>query len=149
MREMRKFMGIFFTSLFLVVLTVGNVMAAEEKVGGVDPQSLVFQHPQYEQVMKQLKDIAEAKDQEARAAIAKESDNNKKAEIFQKMRMEVAEEERKLMQPIFKDIELAIRTVAAAKNVTVVVDKAALLFGGIDITEDVVQEIKRRSASGG
>jgi outer membrane protein len=38
--------------------------------------------------------------------------------------------------------------VATAKKVTVVVDNTALFFGGVDITEDVVQELKRKSASG-
>jgi outer membrane protein len=59
------------------------------------------------------------------------------------MRREIAEEEQKLMQPLFKDIDLAVRTVATAKQVTVVVDKTALFYGGVDITDDVVQELKR------
>jgi outer membrane protein len=122
-------------------------MAAEEKVGGVDPQKVLFLHPKYEQTLKQFKEIADNKQREAKDAIDKEADNNKKAEIFQNMRRTVAEEEQKLMQPLFNDIDLAIRSVATAKKVTVVVDKSALFYGGIDITDDVVQELKKKNVS--
>ncbi|MDR1514660.1 MAG: OmpH family outer membrane protein [Synergistaceae bacterium] len=130
-------------TLFLGVFAAGTAMAAEEKVGGIDPQRVLFQHPKYEQTLKQIKEIADRKQDEAKTAIDKETDNNKKAEIFQAMRKEIAEEEQKLMQPLFKDIDLAVRTVATAKQVTVVVDKTALFYGGVDITDDVVQELKR------
>jgi outer membrane protein len=133
---------------FLVVLTAGGVMAAEEKVGGIDPQKVLFQHPKYEQTFKQIREIADNKQREAKEAIDKESDNNKKAEIFQNMRKVIAEEEQKLMQPLFKDIDLAVRNVATAKKVTVVVDKTALFYGGLDITDDVIQELKKKNASG-
>jgi outer membrane protein len=131
------------TALFFGVFAAGAATAAEEKVGGIDPQKVLFQHPKYEQTLKQIKTIADQKQEQAKVAIDKESDNNKKAEIFQAMRKEIAEEEQKLMQPLFKDIDLAVRAVAAAKQVTVVVDKTALFYGGVDITDDVVQELKR------
>ena len=50
------------------------------------------------------------------------------------------------MEPLFKDIDLAVRAVAAAKKITVVVDKSALFFGGVDITEDVILELKKKNA---
>ena len=108
------------------LVSVGAAVATEEKVGGIDPQKVLFQHPKYEQTLKQVKAIADKKQGEAKTAIDKETDNNKKAQIFQKMRKEIAEEEQKLMQPLFKDIDLAVRTVATAKKITVVVDKTAI-----------------------
>ena len=53
-------------------------------------------------------------------------------------------EEQKLMDPIFKDINLAIRTVANQKKLTVIVDKEAVFFGGVDITDDVIAELKKK-----
>ncbi|MDR1472443.1 MAG: OmpH family outer membrane protein [Synergistaceae bacterium] len=150
MRSMKKSGGIVCIALVLGLLVCGVAVAAdEERVGGIDPQKLLFQHPKYEQTMKQISNIADQKQSEAKTAIDKETDNNKKAEIFQSMRRVVAEEEQKLMRPIFNDIDNAIRTVAIAKKITVVVDKAALFYGGIDITDDVVQELRKKNASGG
>jgi outer membrane protein len=140
---------------FLVVVLMAVVLgcavasaADEEKVGGIDPQKVLFQHPKYDQTLKQIKSIADQKQNDAKIRIDKESDDNKKAEIFQTMRREIAEEEQKLMQPLFKEIDMAIRNVATTKKITVVVDKTALFYGGVDITDDVVQELKKKNASG-
>ncbi len=141
-----RWMRVFLLAVVLGVLVPACAFAAEEKVGGIDPQKVLFQHPKYEQTLKQIKAVADKKQNEAKAAIDKETDNNKKAELFQKMRKDIADEEQKLMQPLFKDIDLAVRTVANAKKITVVVDKTALFYGGIDITDDVVQELKKKSA---
>ena len=83
----------------------------------------MFQHPKFEQTQKQIKAVMDKKQNEAKAAIDKEKDNNKKAQIFQAKRQEAAVEEKKLMDPLFKDIDMAIRSVCKAKAVTVVVDK--------------------------
>ncbi|MDR2779623.1 MAG: OmpH family outer membrane protein [Synergistaceae bacterium] len=135
----------------LTAVSLGCAIASaadDERVGGIDPQKVLFQHPKYDQTLKQIKNIADQKQNEAKVQIDKESDNNKKAEIFQAMRKEIAEEEQKLMQPLFKEIDLAIRNVATVKKITVVVDKTALFYGGVDITDDVVQELKKKNASG-
>ena len=148
MAGMRKGVGILLLAIAAGVLYTSVAMAAEERVGGIDPQRVLFQHPKYEQTLQQIKKIADDKQNVAKVAIDKETDNNKKAQIFQDMRREIAEEEQKLMQPLFRDIDLAVRAVANAKKVTVVVDKTALFYGGVDITDDVVQELKKKSASG-
>ena len=148
MARMRKIVGVLLLAVAAGILFTSAAMAAEERVGGIDPQRVLFQHPKYEQTLQQIKKIADTKQNEAKVAIDKETDNNKKAQIFQDMRRDIAEEEQKLMQPLFRDIDLAVRTVANAKKVTVVVDKTALFYGGIDITDDVVQELKKKSASG-
>lgn len=142
-----KFLGVVLSLIALVLLVGGAAFAAEEKVGGIDPQKVLYQHPKYEKTLQQIKSIADKKQDEAKIAIDRETDNDKKTQIFQNMRRAIAEEEQKLMQPLFKDIDLAVRKVANDKKVTVVVDKTALFYGGVDITEDVVQELKK-SAGG-
>lgn len=143
MTKFKVYWGVLLATVFL--LSTG-VAFAQEKVASIDPQRVLFQHPKFEQVQKQVRQVMLKKEEEAKAAIEKESDSNKKAQIFQNKRREVATEERKLMEPLFKEIDLAVRAVANAKKVTVVVDKSALLFGGLDITEDVIQELKKKSA---
>ena len=123
---------------------VANVAFAADVMGCVDPQKIMFQHPKFEQTQKQVKAVMEKKQQEAKAAIDKESDDKKKNQIFQTKRQEAAKEESKLMEPLFKDINLAIRKVATAKKITVVVDKSSVFYGGIDITQDVITELKKK-----
>ncbi|NLX84082.1 MAG: OmpH family outer membrane protein [Synergistaceae bacterium] len=129
--------------LFLSLYITGAAFA-QDVMGCVDPQKIMFQHPKFEQIQKQISDITNKKQAEAKAAIDKETDDKKKAKIFQDKRTEAANEERKLMEPLFKDINLAIRTVANAKKITVVVDKGAVFFGGTDITAEVITELKKK-----
>ncbi len=129
--------------LFLSLFITGAAFA-QDVMGCVDPQRIMFQHPKFEQIQKQVRDVTNKKQEEAKAAIEKETDDKKKAQIFQNKRTEAANEERKLMEPLFKDINLAIRTVANTKKITVVVDKGAVFFGGTDITDDVIAQLKKK-----
>lgn len=136
-------MVVFLAALFLSVLAAGVVLA-DEKIGVIDPQKILFQHPKFQQTQAQIKAMVEKKQNEAKTAIDKEKDDKVKQQIFDTKRSEAASEEKKLMDPLFKDIDLAIRTVAKAKNITVVVDKGVVFYGGIDITDDVIQELKKK-----
>lgn len=145
MLRSRKSISVLALSLLLVVVLAG-LAAAEEKIGVIDPQKVLFQHPKFEQAQKQIKSVVEKKQAEAKAAMDKTTDNNEKQKIFETKRQEAAKEEQKLMEPIFKDIDLAIRTVAKAKNITIVLDKTQVFYGGTDLTEDVIQELKKKNA---
>lgn len=143
MLHTKKLVIVMVLALAISALAAGAALAADV-MGCVSPQKIMFQHPKFAQVQKQIKEMTEKKQKEAKAAIDKESDEKKKAQIYQTKRQEVAKEEAKLMEPLFKDINLAIRTVANAKKVTVVVDKDAVFFGGHDLTQDVITELKKK-----
>jgi len=113
----------------------------------IDSQKIVFQHPKFESVTQQLKVISQTKENEMKAAVDKETDQNKKMEIYQTKRRELATEEQRLMEPLFKESQIAVRTVAKVKGITVVIEKSAVYFGGIDITDDVIQELKKTAAT--
>lgn len=51
--------------------------------------------------------------------------------------------DRELSGKIKKQIEVVIAEVAKAKNVPTVVDKQVILYGGIDLTDDVVRRLNR------
>lgn len=136
---------VLFTVLVGFILSMGaGIALAEEKIGVVDPQKVLSQHPKMAQVSKQVQAIVQKKQAEAKSAIEKEKDNKKKEEIYKAKRNEAATEEQKLLAPLFKDIDLAIRSVAKAKGLTLVINKAQVFVGGVDITEDVIQELKKK-----
>ncbi|MEG1642063.1 MAG: OmpH family outer membrane protein [Synergistaceae bacterium] len=124
------------------MLMAGTAFA--DVVGSVNPQKIMFQHPKFAQAQTQIKAITTKKQNEAKAGIEKATDDKAKAAIFQKKRQEAAQEEAKIMRPLFEDINLAIRTVANAKKITVVVDGEAVFFGSVNITDDVINELKRK-----
>ena len=133
----------------LGVLAFGSLASAEEKIGVIDSQKIVFQHPKFEGITKQMQQISKTKETEMKTAVDSEKDQDKKAEIYQAKRRELAQEEQRLMQPLFQEAQLAVRTVAKLKRITVVIEKGAVYFGGIDITDDVIQELKKKAAKGG
>lgn len=141
----KRFAAFLSIAVLFMFLTAGYA-AANEKIGVIDSQKIVFQHPSFEGVTKKLQSISSTKENEMKMAVDKEPDQNKKAQIFEAKRNELAQEEQKLMQPIFQEAQLAVRTVAKIKGVTVVIEKSAVYFGGIDITDDVIQELKKNAA---
>ena len=136
----------------LLVLISGAASAAAaaapsegDKIGVIDSQMVVTQHPKFESAMKELQTISRKKEEEARAAAEKEKDENKKAQLVREKRAELAKEEQRIMQPIIENAQLAVRTVAKKKGLTVVLEKASVYVGGIDITQDVIQELKKQN----
>ena len=143
-----KRIGILLSLALLLICSSAVLASANEKIGVIDSQKIIFQHPRFEAVTKQLQQISQKKENEMKMAVDKESDQNKKAQIFNTKRNEFAQEEAKLMQPIFQEAQVAVRTVARLKGVTVVIEQSAVYFGGIDITDDVIQELKKVAAKG-
>jgi outer membrane protein len=141
-----KRIGILLSLAVLLVCSSAVLASANEKIGVIDSQKIIFQHPRFEAVTKQLQQISQKKENEMKMAVDKEPDQNKKAQIFNTKRNEFAQEEAKLMQPIFQEAQVAVRTVARLKGVTVVIEQSAVYFGGIDITDDVIQELKKKAA---
>lgn len=133
-----------FACVAVLTLMAAGAAFAQDVIGCIDPDKVLFQHPKFAQVQKQVKDVVTKKEQQARAVFDKESNEQKKQDILNAARKEIATEEQKLTQPIYKDIDLAIRTVAQAKKITVVVNKNAVFFGGLDITNDVITELKKK-----
>lgn len=122
----------------------GGVASADEKIGVADMQRVLISHPRFEQVSKRIQAVYRAKEQELKTALEKVTDKKKAQEVAEGKRREVAQEEIKLKEPIYKEIRAAVRTVAKSKGLTVVLDVAAVHFGGQDITNDVVNELKKK-----
>ncbi|MBQ3401993.1 MAG: OmpH family outer membrane protein [Synergistaceae bacterium] len=118
--------------------------AGADFVGIVDRGEILNNHPGLAQARQQLANIARQKENEAKAAADKETDTAKKAQAVQAKRMELAQEEQKLMAPIYRDCEQAVREVAVKRKLTLVLDKFVVLIGGVDITQDVIQQLSRK-----
>jgi outer membrane protein len=115
---------------------------AAERVGIVDPQKLVFQHPQFDSVAKHIMNVTRQRENEIRFALEKETDPEKRAGILRTANQEMAEIEERLMTPLHKDCEHALTAVMKGKKITVVLKNNAVYFGGADITEDVIARLK-------
>ena len=117
--------------------------AAADKVGYVDDMGVLQQFSKFQQAQKQLDELGKKKSNAAKAAFDKESDEKKKSDIVQNLQLEMREEEAKLMNPVLKEVNDTIAKVAKQKGITIVINKALVYYGGIDLTQDVANALKK------
>ena len=65
-------------------------------------------------------------------------DSNTQARIAQEFQNRMADRQRQLMGPLFQRAQVAIASVASSKNLSVIVDKRIIVFGGQDVTRNVI-----------
>jgi outer membrane protein len=138
-------MMMFFTALAVLVLfdfTAPSLQAAEDKVGFIDAQRVLSSHPKYDESQKYMEEFVRKKTEEAKTVAEKETDQGKRMAIIDNARWESGDEEKRIMNPITKDINKVIESVAKAKGVTVVLNNMLIYFGGVDLTEDVIKGLK-------
>ena len=144
---LRNFLVLSVTAFLFVLAAGGAANAAVDSVGVIDMYEVTNNHPKMNDAKAQLATISRQKETEAKAAADKESDPAKKAQIVQAKRMELAKEEQKIMDPIFRDCQRAVREVAVNKKLTLVLNKSVVLIGGSDITQDVIQQLSKVAAT--
>jgi len=139
---MKKF-AILIAVVFALMAT-GTAFAAAEKVGFLDEAYVLSQYDKFRQAQEQFEQIGRRKSETAKAAFDKETDETKKARIVQNMQLEMREEEAKLLSPVFQELNRIVEKVAKSKGVTIVVNKGLVFYGGLDLTNDVITELKRK-----
>ena len=104
-------------------------------IGSLDQNALAGL-PAFQAANRQLNDYGSAlqKQYVGRAKHASQSGQQKLATEFQG---KMADKQRQLFGPLFAKAQVAIASVASSKNLTVVVDKRIVVFGGQDITGNV------------
>ena len=55
----------------------------------------------------------------------------------------LAQKNQELMEPFQKSIENSVKSVAEAKGLSVVLEKSSVVYGGQDITQDVINKLSK------
>lgn len=129
-----------FCAAFLVQPVTFAAPSTTSPVGVVNYQQLINQHPDmaqaqaaYDAAVKQAQDDFNAKS-------ANMNDNDKKA-YFEQLQQGLQQKQQDLLNAIKDKINVAVKAVADAKGLTIIVDKAAAVYGGQDITDEVLKKI--------
>ena len=114
--------------------------APASNVGKVNYQMLVQQHPDLAKVQTTMQTESEAakKEFDAKAASLGEKE---KQEYFMQLQQRLQLKNQELIVPIFNKVDGIIKEVSDAKGLVVVVDAAAVIYGGADITDECVKKI--------
>ncbi len=127
-------------------IPVNKIMAGDEvqgKIAYVDIQEVFNVHPDKDSAEKKLNELARTM-QEDLEKKARELSEEEQQEMLSEYQKNLSEEEQGLIQNILADIDEAINTVAEEKQVKMVLDKKNVVYGGYNMTQDVIDYIKNK-----
>ena len=69
--------------------------------------------------------------------------DQEKQDYYQQTQSRLQQKQQDLIEPIQKKIEEQVKAVAEAKGLSVVLDSNAVVYGGQDITQDVIRKLSK------
>ena len=137
---------IFIGSVVAIALTqTGNVASAasSSNVGVVEYDQIMFQHPDMKTLDEQLKtSIAEIKAEfdEKSAGM----NDQEKQDYYMQCQERILQRREELLAPVVASVDTAIKTVADKRGLSVVLANASVVFGGLDITKEVIAQLSKK-----
>lgn len=138
--------AIFIGSVVAIALTqTGNIASAasSSSVGVIDYQQVMSAHPDVQNLQTQM--------ETAIADVKKEFDeksagmnDQEKADYYRQCQERLAQKQEELLTPIRNAVDIAIKKVADKRGLAVVIDKMAVIYGGQDITAEVISELGKK-----
>jgi len=120
------------------------------KIGYVDINKVIENHPRIEKVKKDINDFAmrtkaeyqKQLDEAVKDKTAAEA-QQLKTEYEARLNQVVAQKQQEMLKPILDDIKLAVRDISKKRGIDIVLRSEIVITGGIDITDDVIKAIKK------
>lgn len=141
---MKKEIMTFILTIVMALGICGAVSAAEagNVVGYVNVQQVFQSYPDIKTTTSAV-DLERQKAQQEFESKSASLDNSGKQALGEKLSQQIAKREQDLMGPIQKKVQKAIATVAKRAGISSVVDSSAMLYGGKDLTSDVIAEVAK------
>ena len=148
MKKKLLFAGLFILSLTIIIANPinadnenNNKEIAKQQIGYVDMQKLFQNHPEkkasevkLEGKAKKLKEELESKGQNM--------DKEERQQLLQKYQEQLNQQEQELINGVLADINKKIQKIAKEKGISVVLNKSAVIYGGYNLTAEVLEEIE-------
>lgn len=116
--------------------------ASNGNVGVVDRDQVMAQHPNGQNVENQMRAAITEVQKDFEEKSAGMSDQEKQ-DYYRQCQLRLQQKQQELIEPLIKSIDDAVKKVADSKGLSVVVDKSVVVYGGTDITNDVVSRLKK------
>lgn len=133
-----------------MMVSVGLIAGCgtNEQVGYVDMTTIMTNSQKGQEATAKLK----AKESELNARMAQAQsegqDNNALAQLHAQSQQELSVYEQAVYNDFRNTLDTNVQAVAKEKNVTAVVNKMALVSGGVDLTEDVLNKMGKAANAG-
>ena len=119
-----------------------SAAAKESAIGVVNYQMLVSQNPELVNVRTAMQNEIATAQQDFNEKSKTMSDAEKQR-YYKQLQERLGNKEKELMDPVLKNIELQIQKIADKKGLSVVVHKDTVVFGGVDITDEVIRAMQK------
>lgn len=137
---------LFIGSVVAIALTqsgTGVASAAGSSVGVIDYRQVMSQHPDLNTIEQQMQTaIADVKREFEEKSAG--MNDQEKADYYQQSQLRLQQKQQELVGPIEQSIEATIKKVAETKGLQVVIEKSTVIYGGQDITQDVINRLGKK-----
>jgi len=116
-------------------------MGQSFSVGYVEMQRALDNHPRKVSSERALQEFFQAKQREFQER-SKTMTAFQRQELDRQLQQQILEKRGELLGGLDKEIRAAVEQVAKQSNVTIVLDRSVVLFGGVDLTETVIKFVK-------
>ena len=137
---------VFIGSVVALALTQSGGIASaagSSAVGIVDRDQVLSQHPDAQSIQDQMMAAIQEVQKDFEEKSAGMSDQEKQ-DYYQQCQQRLQQKQQELLDPMVKSIDEAIKKVADSKGLSVVIDSAAVVYGGQDITQDVIKNLSKK-----
>jgi outer membrane protein len=125
------------TLLMLATFAPATLAADVTDIGFVD-QGALSNIPSFTNANRALVSYKADLDKQFAHRMKGVRDPNVQARIAQEFQNKLADRQRALFAPLFSRAQVAIASVASSKNLSVIVDKRIMIYGGQDVTASVL-----------
>lgn len=132
-------LGLFGAAMFHTHTTYAS-NGSSSAVGAVNYQLLISQHPDTAKAQETMNAAIEQAQSDFNAKSATMNDQEKQG-YYQQLQQGLQQKNQELLGPINDKVMAAVKSVAESKGLTVVIDKGNVVYGGQDITDDVMKVI--------
>jgi len=126
----------------VVVLTRGGVPAFGQSftIAFVDMPRALDAHPRKAASERALQEFFTAKQREF-AQRSKNMTAEQRQALDRELQQQILQKRQELLGGLDKEIRVAVEGVARAQGVSIVLERSVVLFGGLDLTDQVIQKI--------
>lgn len=152
MKEKNRYLSILGLAVLILGVVslfnpIGGLLARDEasgRIAYVDVQAVFNIHPDKKVAEEELNNIAQSMQAELEEK-AEDLPKDQQQELVNEYQAKLTQQEQELIQKILSKIDQAIKKVAEEKEVRLVLDKKNVIYGGYDLTQDVIDYIQKEN----
>ncbi len=146
---MEKLRKLILISIFIMLLVIITGCTAEQpKIGILDMEKVLKESERAKELKDKLAKVGEDLEKNYEQKEKELSGENKKEEL-DSIYMEFLDNKQKLEGQLNQEINSILKEISESENLEIILYKKYIKYGGLDITESVIEKVDNKYAKGG